>query len=80
VTRRTAKRARQASLAPRRPTFGEPLDPVKYGEQASKAALEAGKLADMVLLDGNPLKVDKMAIKDMKVVETIKEGKAIFRK
>jgi predicted amidohydrolase YtcJ len=50
----------------------------EYGEQASKGSLEPGKLADLVILDGNPLKVDRMAIKDIKVVETIKEGKTIY--
>ena len=39
-----------------------------------RARLEVGKLADLVILDKNPLKVDPMAIKDIKVVETIKEG------
>jgi predicted amidohydrolase YtcJ len=51
----------------------------QYGEQASKGSLEAGKLADLVILDQNPLKVDPMKIKDVKVVETIKEGKTIYR-
>ncbi|MGB4864994.1 MAG: amidohydrolase [Hyphomicrobium sp.] len=51
----------------------------QYGEQASKGSLEAGKLADLVILDKNPLKVDPMAIKDIKVVETIKEGKTIYK-
>lgn len=51
----------------------------QYGEQASKGSLEVGKLADLVILDKNPLKVDKMAIKDIRVVETIKEGKTIYR-
>ncbi len=50
----------------------------QYGEQASKGSLEPGKLADLVILDKNPLKVDPMAIKDIKVIETIKEGKTIF--
>lgn len=50
----------------------------QYDEQASKGTLEAGKLADLVILDKDPLKVDPMTIKDIKVVETIKEGTTIF--
>ena len=50
----------------------------EYGEQATKGTLEAGKLADLVILDKDPLKVDPMAIKDIKVLETIKEGKTIY--
>ena len=52
----------------------------QYDEQGSKGSLEPGKLADMVILDQNPLKVDKMAIKDIKVLETFKEGQSIYRK
>lgn len=51
----------------------------QYGEQDRKGSLEPGKLADLVILDKNPLKVDPMTIKDIKVVETIKEGDTIFR-
>jgi predicted amidohydrolase YtcJ len=51
----------------------------QYGEQGSKGSLEAGKLADLAVLDKNPLKVDPMAIKDIKVVETIKEGQTIYK-
>jgi predicted amidohydrolase YtcJ len=51
----------------------------QYGEQESKGSLEVGKLADLVILDKNPLKVDNMAIKDIRVVETIKEGDTIYR-
>jgi predicted amidohydrolase YtcJ len=39
-----------------------------------------GKLADIVILDKNPLKVAPIEIKDVKVVETIKEGKSIYKK
>jgi len=51
----------------------------QFGEQDSKGSLEPGKLADLVILDRNPLEVAPDAIKDIKVVETIKEGKTIFR-
>jgi hypothetical protein len=50
----------------------------QYGEQTSKGSLEPGKLADLVILEKNPLKVERMAIKDIKVVATIKEGKTIY--
>jgi predicted amidohydrolase YtcJ len=51
----------------------------QYREEMSKGTLEIGKLADLVILDKNPLTVDPMAIKDIKVVETIKEGKTIYK-
>lgn len=52
---------------------------LQYSEEKSNGSLEPGKLADLVILDKNPLKVDPMAIKDVKVVETIKEGKSIYQ-
>ncbi|HKL62499.1 MAG TPA: amidohydrolase [Woeseiaceae bacterium] len=51
----------------------------QYGEQDRKGSLEPGKLADLVMLDGNPLDVDPMAIRDIRVLETIKEGRTVFR-
>lgn len=50
----------------------------QYGEQDRKGTLELGKLADLVILDKDPLKVDPVAIRDIKVLETIKEGVTIF--
>jgi len=47
-------------------------------EEASKGTLEAGKLADLVILEKNPLKVESTTIKDVVVLETIKEGKTVF--
>lgn len=51
----------------------------QYDEQENRGTLKAGKLADMVILDKNPLKVDPRTLKDLKVVETIKEGKSIYK-
>jgi predicted amidohydrolase YtcJ len=51
----------------------------QYGEEAQKGSLEPGKLADLVILDRNPLTVDPAAIKDIQVMETIKEGRTIYR-
>ena len=50
----------------------------QYGEQDAKGSLEPGKLADLVILDRNPLAVEPMAIDNIKVVETIKEGVTIY--
>jgi predicted amidohydrolase YtcJ len=51
----------------------------QHGEEATKGSLEPGKLADMVILDRNPLTVKRMEIKDIKVVETFKEGVSIYK-
>ncbi|MFM1958666.1 MAG: hypothetical protein RL588_183 [Pseudomonadota bacterium] len=51
----------------------------EYFEEASKGSLEVGKTADLVILDRNPLKVDPNAIRDIKVVETVKSGTSVFR-
>ncbi|MBD1193156.1 amidohydrolase family protein [Vulcanococcus sp. Clear-D1] len=48
-------------------------------EEQQKGTLAVGKLADLVVLDANPLKVDPMAIRQIKVLATIKEGKEIYR-
>ena len=52
----------------------------QHFEERSKGTLEEGKLADMVILEKNPLTVDPMTIKDIKVAETIKNGKSIYKR
>ena len=50
----------------------------EYFEEASKGTLEVGKRADFVVLDKNPIKVAPMTLKDIRVVETIKDGKRVY--
>jgi len=50
-----------------------------YFEEKSKGTLSPGKLADLVILDRNPLKVPPASIRDIKVQETIKEGRTVYK-
>jgi len=52
----------------------------EYFEEATKGSIEPGKLADLVVLSDNPLTIDPQAIKDLVVLETIKEGKTIYKR
>ncbi|MYL61108.1 amidohydrolase family protein, partial [Virgibacillus halodenitrificans] len=49
-----------------------------YFEEDQKGSIKEGKLADFVVLDQNPFKVDPIKIKDLQVLETIKEGESIY--
>ena len=52
----------------------------QHFEEDEKGTLENGKLADLVILDKNPLKVNPDEIKDIQVIETIKKGVTVFKK
>ncbi|MFM7519153.1 MAG: amidohydrolase [Planctomycetota bacterium] len=52
----------------------------QYREDDRKGSLEPGKLADLVILSHDPCAVEPMAIRDIEVMETIKEGKTVWRR
>jgi predicted amidohydrolase YtcJ len=47
-------------------------------EEDRKGTLEAGKLADLVILSDDPLTVDPMKIKDIQVLQTVKQGVVVY--
>ena len=52
----------------------------QHFEEDRKGTLEVGKLADLVILDKNPLTSELNDIKDILVIETIKEGITVYKK
>jgi Amidohydrolase family len=48
-------------------------------EDADKGTIEAGKLADFVILSTDPTAVDPETLSQLRVIETIKEGETVFR-
>jgi hypothetical protein len=51
----------------------------QHFEEKTKGSLEVGKLADFVILSKDPTRVEPTTLADIKVTETVKEGKTIFR-
>ncbi len=51
----------------------------QHFEEKTKGSLEPGKLADFAILSKDPTAVVPTTIADIKVTETVKEGKTIFR-
>lgn len=50
----------------------------QYGEEAYKGSLEPGKLADMLILERDPLSCGAEELRDIWVVQTIKGGKPVY--
>ncbi|MEO5697693.1 MAG: amidohydrolase [Burkholderiaceae bacterium] len=48
-------------------------------EEKERGSIEVGKWADLAILSANPLTVAPATIKDIKVLETIAEGKSIYK-
>jgi hypothetical protein len=51
----------------------------QHFEEKSKGSIEAGKLADFVILSRDPTQGDPNTIDAIKVTETIKEGVTVFK-
>ena len=51
----------------------------QYSEEKVKGSLAAGKKADLVILDHDPLTAEPDDIRSIKVLETIKNGSTIYR-
>lgn len=52
----------------------------QYGEEDRKGTLEVGKLADLAVLDRNPLEVPADEIRTIQTLKTIKEGTVVWDK
>lgn len=50
----------------------------QYFEEEKKGSIKEGKYANLIITDKNPLKVDIDEIKNIKVMETLKEGKTLY--
>jgi predicted amidohydrolase YtcJ len=52
----------------------------QHFEEDTKGSLELGKLADLVVLDNNPMTVSVDELKDIQVMQTIKSGQVVYTK
>jgi len=52
----------------------------QHFEESTKGTIEIGKVADFIILDKNPLKIDPMELENLKVVTTYKGGKVVYNK
>ena len=52
----------------------------QYFEEDTKGSIKEGKVADFVILDKNPLKIDPLQINGIQIQETIKNGKSVYSK
>ena len=46
----------------------------------TKGSIEVGKLADMIIVDKNPLTIPSEELETIQVLETIKEGNTIYKR
>lgn len=71
----------EQKLAPYQGLLGFTRDAAyMYREEAFKGTITAGKVADLTVLDKNPLTVAPDDIKEIVVLETVKAGRTVYRK
>ena len=51
----------------------------QYFEEDIKGSIKKGKLANLIIVDKNPLSIKFEDIKNIKVLETIKEGRTLYK-
>ena len=49
-------------------------------EENDKGSIRQGKKADLIIVSQNPLKIQRERVKDILVLETIKDGKTVFKR
>lgn len=52
----------------------------QYFEEDKKGTIEEGKNADLIILDRNPLEIPVDEVKDVQVLETVKDGKTVYKR
>ena len=52
----------------------------QHFEENTKGTIETGKVADFVVLDKNPLKIDPSELQNLVVMQTIKGGATVYKK
>ncbi|MNL10800.1 N-substituted formamide deformylase precursor [compost metagenome] len=52
----------------------------QYQEEDTKGSLKVGKIADLVILNKDPLTIDPKELRSIQVQETIKDAKTVFKR
>ena len=55
------------------------INAAKQYKEDLKGSIKEGKLANLIILDKNPLEIEIDKIKEIKILETIKEGETLYK-